>query len=103
MDVALEAVELERLQDHLAGAAGARRHADDGQRARAQKPGYGFGPARILRSAHVSGWNMRRCVPSASGCQYGFTFMPTFNCSAVQLTMLLRKLTPTSSVTLTTA
>ncbi len=37
------------------------------------------------------------------GCQYGFTFMPTFNSSAEQLTMLAMKLTPTSSVTLAIA
>ena len=37
MDVALEVVELQRLQDDLAGAAGARRNADDRDRARAQE------------------------------------------------------------------
>ena len=106
MDVALEVVELERLQDDLAGAAGARRHADDRDRARAQELGDRLGTARVFRTAHfasLSGWNISRCVPSSSGCQYGFTFMPTFSSSAVQLTMLAMKLTPTSSVTLTTA
>ena len=106
MDVAREVVELERLQDDLAGAAGARRHSDDRHRARPQEPGDRLGPARVFRSAHaapLSGWNMSRCVPSSSGCQYGFTFMPTFRSSALQLTMLAMKLTPTSSVTLTTA
>ena len=106
MDVALELVHLQRLQDDLAGAAGARRDADDRDRARAQELRDRPGPARVVRPAHaasLSGWNMSRCVPSSSGCQCGFTFMPTFSSSAVQLTMLAMKLTPTSSVTLTTA
>jgi hypothetical protein len=42
-------------------------------------------------------------VPSSSGCQYGFTFIPTLSSSTVQLTMSAMKLTPMSSVTLTTA
>ena len=42
MDVALEVVELERLQDDLAGAARARRHADDRHRSRAQESGDGL-------------------------------------------------------------
>src|SRR5205823_3630467 len=103
MDIALEVVELERLQDHLAGAARARRHSHDRHRARAQESGNRLGAARVVRSAHLSGWNKRRCVPSSSGCQYGFTFMPTFSSSVVQLTMSAMKFTPTSSVTLTTA
>ena len=106
MDVALEVIELERLQDHLARAPGARRHSDDSHRSRSQEPGDGLGPARGLQTGHavpLSGWNMSRCVPSSSGCQYGFTFMPIFSSSALQLTMLAMKLTPTSSVTLTTA
>src|SRR5262245_40970866 len=106
MNIARKLVELERLQDHLAGAARARRDADDRYRTRAQEPGDGLRSARVLRSAHaapLSGWNIKRCVPSSSGCQYGFTFMPTFSCSAGQLMMFAMKLTPTSSVTLTTA
>src|SRR5262249_11814668 len=106
MNIAREVVELERLQDHLARAAGARRDSDDRHRARAQEPRDRLGTACVLRSAHyvlLSGWNMKRCVPSSSGCQYGFTFMPTLSSSAEQLTMLAMKLTPTSSVTLTTA
>ena len=106
VDIALELVELERLQDHLAGAARPRGDADDRQRARAQESGDRLRPTRVVRSPHVaflSGWNMSRCVPSSSGCQCGFTFMPTSSSSAVQLTMLAMKLTPTSRVTLTTA
>ena len=65
-----------------------------------------FGPRAAsgpVISQSLSGWNINRCVPSSSGCQYGFTFMPTFSSSAVQFTMLAMKLTPTSSVTLTRA
>ena len=52
-------------------------------------------PCRAATSADAS--------PLSSGCQYGFTFMPTFSSSALQLTMLAMKLTPTSSVTLAMA
>jgi hypothetical protein len=103
VDIALEVVELERLQNDLAGAARARRHSHDRHRARAQESCDRLGAARVVRSTHLSGWNKRRCVPSSSGCQYGFTFMPTFSSSALQLTISAMKLTPTSSVTLTTA
>src|SRR5262245_4474261 len=103
MDIALEAVELERLQDDLASAARARGDTDDRHRARTQQSCDRLGAARVVWSAHLSGWNRKRCVPSSSGCQYGFTFMPTLSSSTVQLTMSAMKLTPTSSVTLTTA
>src|SRR5215831_1389422 len=72
MDIALEVVELERLQNDLAGAARARRDPDDGERARAQESGDGLATARVVRTSHagpLSGWNIMRCVPSSSGCQ----------------------------------
>ncbi len=72
MDIALEVVELERLQNDLAGAARARRDPDDGDRARAQKSGDGLGTVRVVRPPHagpLSGWNIKSCVPSSSGCQ----------------------------------
>ncbi len=106
MDVALEVVELERLQDDLAGAAGARRNADDRHRSRAQELGDGLRAACGFRTGHfasLSGCHISRCSPLSSGCQYGFTFMPTFSSSAVQLTMSAMTLTPSSSVTLAMA
>ena len=105
MDVALEVVELQRLQDDLAGAAGALRNADDRSRARPQEPRDGLRAARVVRSAHwsLSGCHISRCSPLSSGCQYGLTLMPTFNSSAVQLTMSAITLTPSSSVTLAIA
>ena len=61
------------------------RNADDRDRARPQELATACGAARVLRSAHaasLSGCHISRCVPSSSGCQYGFTFMPTFSSSA---------------------
>ena len=106
MNVALELVELERLQDDLAGAAGARRNADDRHRSRAQEFGDGFRPARGFRTGHfasLSGCHISRCSPLSSGCQYGLTLMPTFSSSALQWTMSAITLTPSSSVTLAMA
>ena len=106
MDVALEVVELERLQDDLAGAAGARRHADDRDRSRAQESGDGLRPACGFRTGHfasLSGCHISRCSPLSSGCQYGLTLMPTFRSSALQWTMSAMTLTPSSSVTLAMA
>src|SRR5262249_26271141 len=106
MHVALEVVELQALQDHLAGAAGARRDADDRDRARIEESRDRLRAARGVRAAHaasLSGCQNSRCSPLASGCQYGFTFMPTFRSSAAQLTTPAIRLTPTSSVTLAIA
>src|SRR5579885_3892985 len=106
MDVALEIVDLEALQDDLAGAAGPRRYADDGNRARPQESRDRFRAARAFRSAHaasLSGCHINRCSPLSSGCQYGLTFIPTFNSSAVHLTTPAMTLTPTSRVTLAMA
>ena len=72
MDVAFEVVQLQRLQDDLARAAGARRHTDDRQRSGTQELGDRFRTAGDFRTVHfasLSGWNMNRCVPSSSGCQ----------------------------------
>src|SRR5207302_11283277 len=106
MDVAREVVDLQALQDDLAGAARARRDADDRDRARIEKSRDRFRSPRGVRCAHaasLSGCQNSRCSPFASGCQYGFTFMPIFRSSAVQLTTPATRLTPTSSVTLATA
>src|SRR5438093_12175309 len=106
MNVALEIVELERLQNDLSGAAGARRYPDDGDRSRPQKSSDGFRSARRLRTVHagsLSGWNINRCVPSSSVCQCGLTFMPTFRSSSLQLMRSAMKLMQTSIVTLATA
>ena len=106
MDVALELVELERLQDDLACAAGARRYSDDRDRSRAQEFGDGLRPACGFRTGHfasLSGCHISRCSPLSSGCQYGLTLMPTFSSSALQWTMSAMTLTPSSSVTLAMA
>ena len=97
-DLFVDPVRVVGRHDHRAGAARPRARLQARDPARLQ----GLTP-RVVRSAHVSGWNMSRFVPSSSGCQCGFTFMPTFKSSALQLMMLAMKLTPTSSVTLTTA
>ncbi len=63
MNVTLEVVDLQALQNDLAGAARARRHADDRDRTRTQEFGDCFRTARILRSAHaasLSGWNIKQ-------------------------------------------
>jgi hypothetical protein len=110
IDITLEVVNLKTLQNNLAGTAFPRRYSDDCDRARPQESCDRFRTAGVLRSAHaksfavsLSGCHIKRCSPLASGSQYGLTFMPTFNSSAVQLTTSAMTLTPTSSVTLATA
>src|SRR4029077_1185317 len=101
-----EVVDLQALQNDLAGAARPRRYSNDCDRARSQESRDRLRPAGVLRSAHaasLSGCHINRCSPLASGCQYGLTFMPTFSSSAVQLTTSAITFTPTSSVTLAMA
>ena len=73
MDVALEVVQLERLQDDLAGAAGARRNADDRHRSRAQELGDGLAdrvrlPDRVIPRPcpAATSRDARRCRADAS-------------------------------------
>src|SRR5438105_15825959 len=100
MNVALEIVELERLQNDLSGAAGARRYPDDGDRSRSQKSSDGLRSARRLRTVHagsLSGWNSDKCVPSSSGWQCGSTVMPVLIYCTVPLVHLPIEHTPTST------
>src|SRR5215475_7504455 len=106
MHVTRKVVDLQALQDDLAGATRPHRYADDRDRARVQESRDRIEAASGLRSTHaasLSGCHISRCSPLSSGCQYGFTLMPTLSSSAVQLTTPAMTLTPTSSVTLATA